>query len=113
MKMIVHNRKGCVLGKRLCAMQDSPFTIPSSSLSLKGTTNCAFCTLQQNFDNSTKGSLVELVQLEILPGFRPFQVLFLFPVLFLTKNLPSIREEKTNPQIKNEVYDLLIMDVMK
>ncbi len=33
---------------------------------------------------------------------RPFQVLFLFPVLFFTKNLPSLQEKKTNPQKKTE-----------
>ena len=99
MRKNVHSCNGCVLGKRLSAAQDSPFTILSNSLSLKGTANCVFCTLQTNFDNSINGSLVELLSSEILRGFRPFQVLFLFPVLFFTKNLPSLHEKKENLEV--------------
>ncbi len=38
---------------------------------------------------------------------RPFQVLFLFPVLFFTENLPSLQENKNEPPEKKQTKRIL------
>ena len=53
------------------------------------------------------------VMIYILLPIRPFQVLFLFPVLLFTENLPSLQEKKTNPQKKNEVYLTEIIGILQ
>ena len=45
---------------------------------------------------------------------RPFQMLFLFVVLFFTENLPSLQEKKTNEcSEKNKLYPTEIIGILQ